>query len=41
MDIKRYILKCKGCGTEIYSNSNERYCYKCNGKMEVIGKEKK
>ncbi len=45
MENKRYknktknknILKCSNCGTEIYTETENRSCYKCGAPMVFIG----
>ena len=35
----RNILKCPNCGASVYSNANERDCYKCEAPMIFVCKE--
>jgi len=35
----RNILKCVFCGAEIITGADSRRCYKCDSRMEFIGKE--
>ncbi len=35
----RNIMRCIFCGAEVYTKAEQRNCYKCETKMEIIGKE--
>ena len=33
---RKYILRCVVCGASVKTESKDRTCYKCNGKMKLI-----
>ena len=35
----RNILKCRKCGTGIFTEASERECYKCGYPMEFMGRK--